>query len=96
MIKNLNKNTKKAQGFIWAYHRAIIDRCRTIYDAYRMPSDEKVKTYNDIAERCYEMNGTNLHVISHGCQFYSTAYQVASDLIVDTKYQTYRIRDVYI
>lgn len=96
MIKNLNKDTKKAQGFIWAYHQAIIKKCRTIYDAYRMPSDVKVKTYNDIVERCYEMGGTNLHVISHGCQFYSTAYQVASDLIVDTPFQTYRIRNVYI
>ena len=92
MIK-LNKNTKKAQGFIRSYNRA---KARNLFEAYRGPvSQAKYESFNEIEYRASRQGGIDLRVISFGCQFYSTGYILNKDLIIDTARYTYIIPNVF-
>ena len=94
MIKNLNKETKKAQGFIWAYNRS---HWHSLSEAYDYFSEEKRRSFNDIWFRCKQQGGNvfDLKVISRSCNFYTTGYRLGNDLIIDTYANTYLIENVF-
>lgn len=91
-VKKLNATTKQAQRFITAYKWS---NDYDIMDAYERPSNEKIETFREIKKRCEESNGTDLKVISSGCQYYSTGFRRGDDLIVDTFMNVYIIKNAF-
>lgn len=92
-MMKLNKTTKKAQGFIWSYNRSD---CDDIEKAYKTCSQAKIDSFRKIWFRCKNTGGRGLRVISATCNFYTTAYQLGNDMIVDTYCNVYIIPDAFV
>lgn len=71
---------------------------QSIHDAYKNPSEDKVKSYNAIKARCYREGGYDLTVRGHSPYYYTTMYKVCSEgteyLVVDYPTRTERLRIV--
>ena len=92
----LNKNTKKAQGILEWYNFSIGRYgVMSIFEAYKKPSSEKIRTWKAIERMCNNMNGHGLTVLGRGLHFYSAAFIANEDgkdkLFYFTAYNTYEI-----
>jgi hypothetical protein len=63
--------TKKQAQYIRMYNRSTE---RSIFDAYKTPSDNKVRIYYRCVEMMRTLQGHDGRVISHSCHFFSFAF----------------------
>ena len=87
-MKNLNKNTKKAQHFVNEYARAEYS---TVNAFYKKPSYNKVCAEQKIFERMKNNGGYDYRVLSGNCSTFTAGYKTKSALIIETAYNTYII-----
>lgn len=68
--------TKKQQyllaNYLWHLSK---HPCRTLYDAYKNPSQFKIQAYDKIRSECYAENGYDLTVLGANSSFFSVAYK---------------------
>lgn len=67
----LNKNTKKAQTFLFNYENSKFSKLHEIYKDY---SDKKIRVYYDIVHDMTTKRGKNLKLMSHNSQFFCAGY----------------------
>ena len=83
----LNKNTKKAQGFLRDRERAMCKYSNSIYCIYDRPGSTKIEIAREIENR--------LHSVYYhgGSSFFFTCsgYDTEGNLIVETRCNTYKI-----
>lgn len=87
MDTGINKNTKKAKGFLKAREWAMCKYNNSIYCIYDRPSATKVAISREIENRLH-------HVLYHGGNSFSftcSGYDSEGNLIVETKCNTYKI-----
>lgn len=87
-MKTLNKNTKKAMGWLEAYTRAEGATVRTVY---KRPSPRKMSIEDAILRNIKEEGGKDYRVISGNCSFFTCAYKVENKLVVLTGFDRYEI-----
>lgn len=83
----LNKNTKKAQGFLNDREWAMCKYNNSIYNIYARPSSTKIEISKDIESRLHS-------VFYHGGNSFSftcSGYDIEGNLIVETRCNTYKI-----
>ena len=83
----LNKNTKKAQGFLNDREWAMCKYSNSIYSIYDRPSATKVAISREIENRLHS-------VFYHGGSSFSftcSGYDTEGNLIIATKRNTYKI-----
>ena len=86
-MKTLNKNTKKAKGFLKDRETAKMKGNYSIFSIYARPSSNKVEIARKI-EKCF------IDVVYHhgSCQcFICSGYDTKGNLIILTKDNTYKI-----
>lgn len=73
---NLNKNTKRARGFIQAFNRAFDEQTFSLEDVYRNPSENKRAAFRDCMHQFAEEwpNNIGARIISWNCQRFAFAY----------------------
>ena len=84
----LNKNTKKAMGWIEAYTRASKT---SVYEFYKCPSSRKIQAEAIIKNRMLENNGSNYKIMGGNCSFFTCGYMTDSKLVVFTGFDRYEI-----
>lgn len=91
--QKLNLKTKKAQGFIWAYHHARYD---SISQAYREPSCYKWQAEKAILREMLEVGGYGYRVTGANCMTFSCAYRYDDEmheyLVYHTASHAYQIQ----
>ena len=86
-LKELNKNTKKAQGFIRSYNYHCYKSSSCDIEAfYKKPSFNKIKAWLYCKELCKKYNGLGLAVTGGNCSFFSAGFTFNND---DKKYLVY-------
>lgn len=73
---NLNKNTKRARGFIQAFNRAFDEQTFSLEDVYRNPSENKRYAYEACMKQFSEEwpNNSGARIISWNDQRFTFAY----------------------
>lgn len=73
---NLNKNTKRARGFINAFNRAFWNQTFSLEDVYCNPSEYKRDAYYACMRQVSEewANNIGARIISWNCQRFTFAY----------------------
>lgn len=73
---NLNKNTKRARGFIRAFNRAFDEQTFRLEDVYNKPSINKCHAYFTCMQQFGEEwpNNIGARIISKNCQRFTFAY----------------------
>ena len=79
----MKKNTIKINGNIYnvsgvceAYKETYYNnKGASIYEAYKRPSDNKIRAWYKIENICKALNGYNLHVTSATCFFFSCFFE---------------------
>ena len=84
----LNKNTKKASGWIDAYARATKN---SVYEFYRCPSSRKIQAEAIIKNRMLEDSGNNYKIMEGNSSFFTCGYMTNSKLVVFTGFERYEI-----
>ena len=64
--------TKKEKGMLWSYNHSDI---YSIFDAYKNPSQNKIRAYNFCINDEIAHNGYNGKITGAGCQFFSYAFK---------------------
>ena len=78
MIK-LNKDTQKAQSFIWEHKKStnfILDDCYIKY------SFAKKRAFDYCINKKNEMGGNNGRIISYNCSFFSYAFMTDDNKLI--------------
>lgn len=70
-LKTLNKNTKKAQGFIRSFNKASSDDIKTFY---KNPSSSKINAWCYCKDLCAKYNGSGLYVTGGNSSFFSAGF----------------------
>ena len=83
----LNKNTKKAQGFLQAREWAENNGNYSIYSIYARPSFEKISISKEIERRLNDLIFHNGNSFTFTC----SGYDKDNNLIVETRSNTYKI-----
>ena len=87
----LNPNTKKAKGYIRWFDS--LQDSKTIYTAYRKPSQEKIRHWERIKAKCEKAGGYNLTVLGHNSSYFSTAFclqvRYGDDIVIWLVINTY-------
>ena len=84
----LNKETKKAQGFLSNYRK---NSGKTIYDIYKYPSRRKVSIYNSLVEELTDSGYTGITCISGGSGYFSMGAQNKEHYLIVTYANNYVI-----
>ena len=73
---NLNKDTKRARGFIRAFNRAFWEQTYRLEDVYNEPSENKRDAYTACMHHFSEEwpNNSGARIISWNCQRFTFAY----------------------
>ena len=73
---NLNKNTKRARGFIQEFNRAFDEQTFNLEDVYRNPSENKRAAFRSCMQQFGEEwpNNIGACIISWNCQRFTFAY----------------------
>lgn len=69
----LKKETKKAQGYIWAYDHSS---CSSIDKAYKSCSCAKRDAFRRIVHEMIESSGFDMRITGKSSNFFSCAYRV--------------------
>lgn len=88
------KISKKAMGANCMYNRSNID---DINQAYKNPSIDKTRIFNDILFDMHKLGGHDLRITGANCSFFSCAYVLGDKLIYHThahRYEYPRIVEV--
>ena len=83
----LNKNTKKAQGFLKDREWAMCKYSNSVFSIYDRPSRTKIAVAREIENRLHS-------VFYHGGNSFSftcSGYDIEGNLIVETRCNTYKI-----
>ena len=86
-MKTLNKNTKKAQGFLQAREWAKNRNNFSIFSIYERPSSIKVAVAQEIEHRLSKV----VYHSGSSFSFTCSGYDTEGNLIVETKSSTYKI-----
>lgn len=87
-LKTLNKNTKKAQGFIRSYSYYFNKASSNDIKAfYKNPSNNKIKAWYYCKDLCNKYNGSNLCITGGNCSYFSAGFTFNND---GKKYLCYR------
>lgn len=86
-MTTLNKNTKKAQGFLQAREWAKNRNQFSIYSIYDKPSAIKVAVAQEIEHRLTKV----VYHCGSSFAFTCSGYDTEGNLIVETKSSTYKI-----
>ena len=78
MIK-LNKNTQKAQGFIWEYVRS---EKHDLYDCYNKHSFEKKRAFDYCINKQNEMDGNNGRILSYNTFVFTYAFMTDDNKLI--------------
>lgn len=76
----LNKNTKKAQGFINSYE--YYNKKSSSYDIetfYQRPSYNKIKAWDECKKLCNEHNGKGLCITGGNSSYFSAGFTFCQD-----------------
>ena len=84
----LKKETKRGQGFIYAYN---VSKFSTINEAYGRPSLAKCAAFRRCVDMCNKKNGHDLKITGAGNFFFSVAWLTDAGLRVETAYNSYII-----
>lgn len=73
---NLNKNTKRARGFIQSFNRAFYEQTYRLESVYNNPSENKRDAYDACMHQFSEEwpNSAGARIISWNCQRFTFAY----------------------
>ena len=91
-MTQLNKNTKKAKGFINNFERSSMT---DLYELYDHPSDAKLYAEKCIKEEMQEAGGYAFTITGGNCMFFACAYRLGNDLIYHTHLNEYLIKDAF-
>ena len=87
----LNKNTKKAKGFINSYNFYNFKiESYDILTFYKKPSYNKINAWNHCKELASKNNGNNLHICGGNSSVFSVGFTMVEN---DKKYLIYITRD---
>jgi hypothetical protein len=86
-MTTLNKNTKKAQGFLQSREWAKSKGNYSIFSVYDRPSNIKVNIAKEIEQRLTDVVYHNGNSFAFTC----SGYDKDNNLIVETKSSTYKI-----
>ena len=75
----LNKNTQKAQRFIWEYIKA---EKYNLDDCYNNYSYAKERAYDYCINKMQKMDGNNGRIISYNCCFFSYAFMTDDNKLI--------------
>lgn len=87
-MKNLTGN--KAQNFINDY---LNSSDFELWHVYGRCSDRKYRSFEGIKDRMRAEGGEDIRILSHNSNYYTCAYRLNEDLIVDTYANTYIIKN---
>lgn len=68
----MNKLEKRALANYPTWKKSNLN---SIFSAYKNPSYDKQKAWEDCKALCYEKNGHNLKVVNHGTWFFSAGFE---------------------
>ena len=88
-MTKLNKNTQKAQGFIWEY---IKTEKYNLDDCYNNYSYAKERAFDYCINKMQKMGGSYGCIISYNIFFFSFAFEVNDKLIVICPTNEYEIQ----
>ena len=79
-LKTLNKNTKKAQGFIRSYSYCLHKpSSHDIETFYKKPSFNKINAWRHCKDLCKKHNGLVLCITGGNCSYFSAGFTFNND-----------------
>lgn len=79
MFRSTDKNTIAEKSII---NRYLNSKCRTIYDAYKKPSESKRALYDYYLSECCRLGGKGFKILSYNIYKVTFAYILDDFLIV--------------
>lgn len=94
-LTKLNKETARAQAFIYVYNVARKEQSIYLYNVYSSYSQEKEKAFKQCKDIQNALQGEQGYIIGHNINCFTYGFINNNDLYIITKSNNYIIENVF-